>query len=75
MRRFLRANGFTQVSLAEAMDVTQPYVSQLVTGKSNPGLDVVENVATALGVDPIELLKSPPPQKNKKNKRSPIVSK
>jgi ribosome-binding protein aMBF1 (putative translation factor) len=67
VRRYMRQHGCTQESLARTMNVSQPYISQIVTGKFSPGLDVVENVASALEIDPLDLLR-PPPEGKKKNK-------
>lgn len=47
---------WTQQDLANAMGVTQGYVSHVLTGRTNPGLDVVQDFADALGVHPLDLL-------------------
>lgn len=54
----MRRKHLSQRALAEAMGVSQPMVQQyLATGKSSPGLDVLERFASALGVQAWELIK------------------
>jgi len=47
----MRAQGLTQSALAEKMGVSKQYISHLMTGHRNPGLDSLEKAATALGVE------------------------
>lgn len=55
----LAAYGWTRTDLAEAMEKTRQYVTCYLNGHRDPGLTVVEDFATALGVPPQELLNSP----------------
>lgn len=48
---------WSQADLAERMECTQPYISQLLTGAREPGLTTVEKVAGVFGVTPESLLK------------------
>ena len=48
--------GITQAELARRMHVSRAMVNQYLTGRSAPGLDVVERFASALELDPLELL-------------------
>lgn len=43
--------GWCQRDLADKLGTTQSYVSQLVTGHRNPGLDTLEQLADILGVE------------------------
>lgn len=49
--------GWTRADLAERMHVTPGYITQLLNGHHEPGLRVVERVATALGVPADRLIK------------------
>ena len=42
--------GITQSQLAQQMGVTRQYISHLMTGHRNPGLDTLEKTANALDV-------------------------
>ena len=46
---------WTQKDLSEQMEVTQSFVSQVLTGKRTPGLEVVEKFAVALDVSAVSL--------------------
>lgn len=59
VERLLASRDWTQTELAEAMGVTQSYVSQILTGYRNVGLEAVDKFAKALGVAPDTLLKAP----------------
>jgi transcriptional regulator with XRE-family HTH domain len=53
----LRTNrGMTQADLAERAEVTPTYLSKLEGAGAAPGIDLVEKLATALGVGIAELL-------------------
>jgi transcriptional regulator with XRE-family HTH domain len=53
--------GMTQAELARRAEVTTTYVSKLESAGSAPGLDLVEKLATALGVGTTELIQIPHP--------------
>lgn len=56
----LTEKGWSQSDLARAMNVTRSVVSQYITGRIAPGLDVVEKFASALEVDPWNLVDDQP---------------
>ncbi len=43
--------GWSQEQLAERTGVSAPYITQIEVGKRTPSLDIVEKLATALGVE------------------------
>ena len=49
---------WTQAQLAAAMGVTQPYVSQYLSGRVSPGDDVKDRFFDALGLEPILTVRS-----------------
>jgi transcriptional regulator with XRE-family HTH domain len=52
-----RAKKLSQEALADMSKVHQTYLSGVETGKRNASLLVLERIATALGVDPEELVR------------------
>lgn len=52
--RFLRK--MSQEELGEAADVTGKYISDLERGKFRPSLDMIEILASALDIEPLDLL-------------------
>ena len=54
--RFRRAKGFTQESFAEASGFTQQYVSGLETGRRNPTVVTLFELASTLGVSHVDLV-------------------
>ena len=63
LRREMARQGINQTELAEKMEVSSAYVSQVLLAKNVPSLTVVENFAKALGVDRLQLLDIPGPKK------------
>ena len=43
--------GWSQEMLAEKTGVSAPYITQIEVGKRTPSLDIVEKLASALGVE------------------------
>ena len=43
--------GWSQEQLAEKTGVSAPYITQIEIGKRTPSLDIVEKLASALGVE------------------------
>lgn len=43
--------GWSQEFLAEKTGVSAPYITQIEVGKRKPSLEIVENLANALGVE------------------------
>jgi len=56
VRRRLAEKGMRQRELATRLDVTDAYVSQILSGRSVPGLEVIEKIAGALETTPQYLL-------------------
>lgn len=55
-RERMESLGITQAQLAKKMKVTPAYVSQMLNGYRDPGLESLENFATALDMEASELL-------------------
>jgi transcriptional regulator with XRE-family HTH domain len=54
--RFRKAKGFTQESFAEASGFTQQYISGLETGRRNPTVVTLFELASTLGMSHVDLL-------------------
>jgi transcriptional regulator with XRE-family HTH domain len=67
LRRLRHAKGLSQDDLAYEAEVSRGYLSQLEKGVFYASLNIVGRLATALDVEPAELLRLPP----KKGKRLP----
>ena len=50
-----KAQGVSITKLAELVGITQPNMSNIANGKTSPSLDLLERIATALGVSVPEL--------------------
>lgn len=59
IKEVIKEKKFTVVALAGAIGITQPNMSNIVNGKSTPSLETLEKIATALGVEIVELFNSP----------------
>ena len=51
-----RAKGFTQEGFAEVSGFTQQYISGLERGRRNPTVVTLFELASALGVTPVDLI-------------------
>ena len=51
IRSLRRQLGWSQELLAEKTGVSAPYITQIEIGKRTPSLDIVEKLASALGVE------------------------
>jgi transcriptional regulator with XRE-family HTH domain len=60
LRRLRHAKGLSQDDLAYEAEVSRSYLSQLEKGAFYASLKIVGKLATALGVEPSELLRLPP---------------
>lgn len=52
LQRIMEATHITQAELARRMQCSRPYVSQIISQRTDPGLSVVDRVARALDVNP-----------------------
>ena len=59
IKEVIKEKGKTAVWLAGEIGITQPNMSNIVSGKSNPSLETLENVANALNVPVAELFEQP----------------
>jgi transcriptional regulator with XRE-family HTH domain len=60
LRRLRNAKGLSQDDLAYEAEVSRSYLSQIEKGVFFASLKIVGKLATALNVEPAELLKLPP---------------
>jgi transcriptional regulator with XRE-family HTH domain len=65
LRRLRNARGLSQDDLAYEAEVSRSYLSQIEKGVFYASLKIVGKLATALDVEPAELLKLPPKQTRK----------
>ena len=56
VKEFRLSLNMSQTELAERARIRQPLVSKMERGRGNPTLDSIERIATALGVNAIQLL-------------------
>jgi transcriptional regulator with XRE-family HTH domain len=56
VRRIRKEQGLSQEELADEVGLAVTYVGQVERAMRNPTLDVVERLARALGVKPLDLL-------------------
>lgn len=59
LRRLRHAKGLSQDELAYEAEVSRSYLSQLEKGVFYASLRIVDRLATALDVEPAELLRTP----------------
>ena len=64
LRRLRHAKGLSQDDLAYEAEVSRSYLSQIEKGAFYVSLKIVGKLATALKVEPVELLK--PPRKTRR---------
>jgi predicted DNA-binding ribbon-helix-helix protein/DNA-binding XRE family transcriptional regulator len=57
LRRLRRVRGLSQTELAAKAGITRPHLSRLENRTYDTGLDTVSKLATALGFEPLDLLK------------------
>ncbi|MEQ1718803.1 MAG: helix-turn-helix transcriptional regulator [Hyphomicrobium sp.] len=56
VRRIRLKKGWTQERFAEVSGISQQYISSLESGRRNPTVVTLHELAQALGVSPVELL-------------------
>ncbi len=57
IRRIRKEKGITQKELGERLKMTQSAIGQFENDKTSPKKDTIEKIASALGVNPSELMK------------------
>ncbi len=85
--KIIDENNLTVKSVSELANLSRKYLSNIISEKQTPSIDVLENICSALGVEPNDLLlsdKSKQPEKsnamevtqiiycNTKNKHIPV---
>ena len=56
VKHYRLTNKLSQKQLAEKVDLTVKYISDIERGKFTPSLDVIETIASVFKVDPLDLL-------------------
>jgi len=59
IKEILKEKGFTSIWLASQVGITQPNMSNIVSGKSNPSLETLEKIANTLNVPIADLFEQP----------------
>ncbi|MCB0415545.1 MAG: helix-turn-helix transcriptional regulator [Bdellovibrionales bacterium] len=65
LNRLIKEKGLSQRDLALRIGLVPQALNKYVKGSRYPGLDILEKLASGLGVSPIELI-TPPPKKNER---------
>jgi transcriptional regulator with XRE-family HTH domain len=63
VRLWRAERGLSQEALADAAEVSRGYMSDLERSEYSASLDVVERIAKALGVEPVQLLERGRPKR------------
>jgi len=59
LKFYRKRAGLTQQKLAEACDVTTPYIGEIEIGRKHVSLSLIETFASVLGIEPWKLLLPP----------------
>ena len=59
IKEIAKSKGLTLTELAERVETTQPNLSAIINEKSNPTMDMIKRIATALNVSISELFEQP----------------
>ena len=68
LRTIRRARGLSQEELAHRAEIDRTYVSALERSVYAAGIDVLDRLAKALGVEAADLLRVPPPRQGRGRK-------
>jgi transcriptional regulator with XRE-family HTH domain len=68
LRKLRRARGFSQEDRAK---IDRTYISSLERNLYAAGIDVVDRLGRALGVEAADLLRRPPAESGERKKRTP----
>jgi transcriptional regulator with XRE-family HTH domain len=71
LRKLRRARGFSQEELAHRAKIDRTYISSLERNLYAAGIDVVDRLGRALGVEAADLLRLPPAESGERKKRTP----
>jgi transcriptional regulator with XRE-family HTH domain len=71
LRKLRRARGFSQEELAHRAKIDRTYISSLERNLYAAGIDVVDRLGRALGVEAADLLRRPPAETGERKKRTP----
>jgi len=55
MKAYRNARGYTQANLAESVDTSTHYIGMIETQNKFPSPEMIERIATALGIDTLDL--------------------
>lgn len=64
LRHLLAERGWTHAELAQRTGMHRVYVSLLLSGKRNPALNTLEQIANAFGIEATDLLTPAAPADN-----------
>ena len=67
IQKYRIKSGYTQENLAEAVDLSTSYVSEIETGKKRPSMKTLEKIAAVLGVPLVALMDDGPDAEQKKD--------
>ncbi len=56
LKKYRKAKGYSQLTLAVESGVSEDYISDIERGKYPPNLKIIAKLAEALGVEPYKLL-------------------
>ena len=73
LKKYRIFNGFSQAKLAEILDISPNFISEIETGKRWLSSDTLVNLAQALGIEVYEFLK--PPEETPPNDVSSFIQK
>ncbi len=57
IRKYRKTNNITQKELGEAIGISNTYLSDIETGRTNPSIKTLKKIAKGLEINYIELLK------------------